>query len=72
MTGAQDSKIRARNNVTIGTWNVRTQRAAGKLEELTYEMNRYRWNILGLCEVRWKNIGETTTLEGHKLYFSGR
>jgi len=27
---------------------VRTLRAAGKLEELTYEMNRYRWNILGL------------------------
>jgi hypothetical protein len=51
---------------------VRTLRTAGKLEELTHEMNRYRWNILGLCEVRWKNFGETTTLEGHKLYFSGR
>ena len=34
-------------------------------------MNRYHWNILGLCEVRWKNFGETTTLEGHKLFFSG-
>jgi hypothetical protein len=51
---------------------VRTLRTAGKLEELTHEMNRYGWNILGLCEVRWKNFGETTTLEGHKLYFSGR
>ena len=35
-------------------------------------MNIYRWNILGLCEVRWKSIGETSTPEGHKLYFSGR
>ena len=71
-TGAPSNKIRARNNITIGTWNVRTLRPTGKLEELTHEMNRYHWNILGLCEVRWKNIGETSTLEGHKLYFSGK
>ena len=35
-------------------------------------MSRYRWNILGLCEVRWENFGETSTEEGHKLYFSGK
>ena len=39
-------------NITIGTWNTRTLRAAGKLQELTHEMDRYRWNILGLCEMR--------------------
>lgn len=42
-----------------------------KLEELTHEMKRYRWNILGLCEVRWKNFGETSTPDAHTLYFSG-
>ena len=42
------------------------------MEELSYEMSRYRWNILGLCEVRWENFGETSTEEGHKLYFSGK
>ena len=42
------------------------------MEELSYEMSRYRWNILGLCEVRWENFGETSTDEGHKLYFSGK
>ena len=31
-----------------------------------------RWNILGLCEMRWKNFGETTTEEGHKFFFSGK
>ena len=56
----------------IGTWNTRTLRAAGKLQELTHEMDRYRWNILGLCEMRWKNFGETTTEEGHKVFFSGK
>ena len=49
---------------------MRSLRAAGKVEELTHEMKRYRWDILGLCVVRWKNFGETSTPEGHKLYFS--
>ena len=34
--------LRARNNITIGTWNVRSLRAAGKVEELTHEMKRYQ------------------------------
>ena len=64
--------LRARNIITIGTWTVRSLRAeAGKVEELTHEMKRYRWNILGLREVRWKNFGVTSTPEGHKLFFSG-
>ena len=70
-TGAS-SKIRGRDNITIGTWNTRTLRAAGKLQKLTHEMDRYRWNILGPCEMRWKNYGETTTEEGHKAFFSGK
>ena len=61
------SKIRGRDNITIGTWNTRTLRAAGKLQELTHKLDRYRWNILRLCEMRWKNFGETTTEEGHKV-----
>ena len=39
-------KILGRDNNTIGTWNTKT---LGKLQELTHEMDRYRWNILGLC-----------------------
>ena len=54
-TGAS-SKIRGRDNITIGTLNTRTLRPAGKLQELTHEMDRYRWNILGLCEMRWKTL----------------
>ena len=51
---------------------MRTLRTPGKLEELTHEMRRYRWSVLGLCEVRWRNLGETTTQDGHKLYFSSK
>ena len=37
-----------------------------------HEQIVYNWNVLGLCEMNWKGIGETTTHKGHKLYFSGR
>ena len=51
--------------------NTRTLRAARKLKELTHEMDRHRWNILELCEMRWKTFGETITEEGQKVFFSG-
>ena len=66
------SKIRGRDNITIDTWNTRTLRAAGKLRKLKHEMDRYGWNVFGLCEMRWKNFGETTTEEGHKVFFNGK
>ena len=50
---------------------MRTLRPAGKLEQLTHAMSRYQWNIVGLCEMRWKNFGEMSTDDGHKVYFSG-
>ena len=67
-----NNKLRTRSNISTGAWDVRTLRPPGKLEELTHEMRRYRWSVLGLCEVRWRNFGETTTQDGHKLYFSGK
>ena len=39
-TGAPTNKIRGRNDITICTWNVMTLRAAGKLKELTHDMER--------------------------------
>ena len=33
--------LRARNNITLGTWNVRSMTSAGKAEELTHEVKRY-------------------------------
>ena len=64
-------KIRCRENIAVGTWNVRTLRPAGKLEQLTHAMSRYHWNTVGLCEMRWKNFDEMSTDDGHKVYFSG-
>ena len=48
-----------------------TLRPARKLERLTHAMSRYHWNIVELYEMRWKNFGEMSTDDGHKVYFSG-
>ena len=69
-TGAL-SKIHERHT-TIGPWNTRALRAAGKFQELTHEMDRHKSNILALCKMRWKNFAETTTEEGHKIFLSGK
>ena len=37
------SKIRGRSNITIGTWNVRTLHAVGKMEEREHEMEHTRF-----------------------------
>ena len=49
----------AKNILTVGTWNVQTLWAAGKLELLRNEMKRFRYDIIGISEVRWTGKGET-------------
>ena len=57
-TGA---KLRGREDITIATWNLRILKTLCQLEELLYEIDRYKWNVLGLCEMRSKNSGEILT-----------
>ena len=64
-------RLRGREYTSIATWNVRTLSQTGKLKELTHELERYKWHMIGLCETRWKNSGEQLTDEGHMLYYSG-
>ena len=61
----------AKQEVTIGTWNVRTLSAPGKLNELEHEMENYKLNVLGIAEMRWLNNGETVSDDGHKVWWSG-
>ena len=49
-----------KNTLTVGTWNVQTLWAAGKLELLRNEMKRFRYDIIGISEVRWTGKGETS------------
>ena len=57
---------------TIRTWNVRTLRRCGKINELTNELERYKWNIICFYETRLTGPGEILTETGHKLYYSGQ
>ena len=34
-------------------------------------MTRYNWNILGLCESRLLKVGEKSSQEGYRQYWSG-
>ena len=52
-TGVKNNAIKlTTKGTTIGTWNVRTLYTCGKVQELTHELKRYRWDIIGLSKVR--------------------
>ncbi|CAF2091324.1 unnamed protein product [Rotaria magnacalcarata] len=54
-------KLKSVNNIlTAGTWNVQTLWATGKQELLKHEMKRFRYDIIGISEVRWTAKGETS------------
>ena len=52
-----------KKKLTVGTWNVRTLYAVGKLDLLKKEMKKYEWDLLGLSEVRWTESGEINGAE---------
>ena len=58
LTTGNKTGMRIRDNTVIGTWNVRTLSATGKLYELVHELKRYQWQIIGISEMRWKDYGE--------------
>ncbi|XP_037797022.1 craniofacial development protein 2-like [Penaeus monodon] len=60
----------AKKNICIGTWNVRSLKDEGKLEVLVNEISTISWNVVGVSELRWTGIGETSTDDGHKLWYS--
>lgn len=57
--------------IKIATWNVKTLFKAGKLANAEYEMERMKWDVLGMSEVRWKGEGHISTTNGNRFYYSG-
>ena len=53
-----------------GTWNVRTLKKGGKLENLKTEMQKNRMSVLGVSEVRWTGQGEKRNGD-YTVYYSG-
>ncbi|XP_071142032.1 craniofacial development protein 2-like [Mytilus edulis] len=61
-----------KDNILLGSWNVRTMYATGKTAEVEREMDRYNIEILALNEVRWLDSGKLTLQNGKVLLYSGR
>ena len=57
---ATEKLKKAKNTLTVGTWNVQTLWTTGKLELLRNEMKRFRYDIVDSSEVRWTGKGETS------------
>src|SRR6218665_1803955 len=56
----QTSNLRLTKHLSVGTWNVRTQCGLGADRILAAELERARVNIMGLQEVRWSDVGESS------------
>ena len=61
-----------RQQLRVGSWNVRTLLQPGKLKELCDEASLYRLDLVGIQEVRWQGKGRTVSTTGHTIIHSGK
>ena len=61
----------AKEITTVGTINVTTLYSPGKLKCVIEEINRYKWDVLGISETHWTGEGELMS-EGIRILYSGR
>jgi exonuclease III len=59
-----------KSNINIGTWNVRTLEQKGRAELFMREIQRYKWDIIGLAETHWTGCG-TKCISGYDIIHSG-
>ena len=70
LKSSEEKRKRATLELNVGTWNVRTMRVRGKLENVKQEMRRLKLNVLGLSEVRWEGEGDFVSDE-YRVIYSG-
>ena len=63
------SPMDPRQQLTLGTWNVRT--LWEKEQELVREVERYNLDLVGLTSTRHRSCGSKTLNRGWTLFFSG-
>ena len=55
--------------IGIRTWNVRTLYQEGNLNILLHQLDKFKWEIIGISETHWTETGEFTE-EGYKILCS--
>ena len=64
--------IQLRNEITIGTWNLRKLKEKGKLSCVCIEMSRCGLQILGISETNWNGSGNFKTNDKQMVIYSGK
>src|SRR6476469_3235369 len=68
--GEGKRRMEEKHEIRVGTWNVRTMNATGKLENVKEEMRRNRLSIMGVTEVRWRAGGDFVS-DGYRVMIAG-
>src|SRR6478672_3317732 len=67
--GEGKQRMEEKHEIRLGTRNVRTMNAMGKLENVKEEMRRNRLSIMGVGEVRWKD-GVDFVSDGYRVMYA--
>jgi exonuclease III len=57
-------------DMRFGTWNIRSMYRAGSLRTVTEEISKYKFDLMGVQEVRWDRSG--TKPAGEYTFFCGK
>src|SRR6476469_8028527 len=68
--GEGKQRMEEKHEIRVGTWNVRTMNAMGKLDNVKEEIRRNRLSIMGVSEVRWKDGGDFVS-DGYRVMYAG-
>jgi exonuclease III len=57
--------------MTVGCWNVRTLHADGTTTLLLHELEKFKWDIIGIAETHWLGVDDRR-YNGCRILSSGR
>ncbi|KAG8222685.1 hypothetical protein J437_LFUL015882, partial [Ladona fulva] len=68
--GLRPLRVSRKHELRIATWNVRTMLKPGRMKEMADEMQKYRIDVMGLQEIRWRGQRRIDKKE-YTLLYSG-
>ena len=63
----KQNRKKVKDDLYIGTYNVRTLEESHHLESLLHKLNLIKWDVIGLAEVRRPGRGMVDVGDGHVL-----